>query len=195
MITGSRPAHAVLKGIALAARMALPGAEAQTPPPTMDTGALGAAVEEARRSPFHSRAGAEWTVALPPGRRHPAHPLHTQPPRPSEEDAPDAWSAFPLTLLSVVVADLGGLRLLNDDGVPEMLGFAIPVLVPAAVLKLAGVSFPHGVLGSALGLGAGVLSGALLWGPAGGEVAFLSGLVAHATAATWISTLIAGSGR
>ena len=67
----------------------------------------------------------------------------------------------------------------------------IPVLLPATSLKLAGVPFRHGAVGSAVGMVAGVVSAATAIRTEA-EWTLLFAPLVHAAAATWFSTMNAG---
>ena len=159
---------------------------------------INAAIEEVRHGPFHSRVGVERPAAIRPGGQHPAHSLHTYVPTPSEEEVPDVWSVFALTLPAAILADFTAVWLFfhsafgaEEDTMALLGALTIPVLVPAASLNLSGVPFGHGVTGSAVGMVAALVLTVAAIQPEM-EWTLLFPPVIHAAVATWFSMRNAG---
>ena len=156
MTRQSRAAHTFLPGFMLAACMALPaGASAQTAPPTTGTGALSAAMAEARRTPFHDGTGAEgiWTV-------QPVSPFAIG----GDQLAPDSaggpsfhwifWPTAIVTFLSDLAFLFGALSCYDPDcTLGFVMGTGAMILGPPIAARIAGGSFGKGLLGSLAGIG------------------------------------------
>ena len=135
--------------------------------------ALGAAIEEARRSPFHRRTGTEATASLLLG-HPPGHPPQEAPESPAPDAPPSFVAVFLPTLAVTYLADLAGIwaaicwgyggggGCIDDETINLALWVTVPVVVPA--LTAGGIKgrMLHGFVGSALGVAAGVVSMGIL---------------------------------
>ena len=157
MTKQSRAAHPFLPGFILAACVALPaGASAQTMPPTTGTGALSAAMAEARRTPFHNAtAGVESLVTVRLGEVRLPH---------AGQAAPDSatvsfhWIFWPTaigTFLSDLAFVFGVFSCYGEEDctLGFVMGTAALILGPPTTARIAGGSFGKGVLGSLAGIG------------------------------------------
>lgn len=161
MTRESHPAHTFLPGFILAACVALPaGASAQTAPPATAAGSLGAAMAEARRTPFHDGTGAEgiWTV-------QPGSPFAIG----GDQLAPDSaggpsfhwifWPTAIVTYLSDLAFLFGALNCIDtverdvDCTLGLVMGTGAMILGPPIAARIAGGSFGKGLLGSLAGIG------------------------------------------
>lgn len=171
MITKPKPAHALVPGFLLAACVGLPGlSAAQSATPAKGPDTLGAAMAEARRSPFHATNGSEGLAIVNPAGAPTTHAGDR--PVPDSARGPSFHRVFWPTLGAVFLSEVAfaGLILYCDpdgggsgDGCTEaqwkrrlVVGGAITVLLPSAAARVTGGSFAKGVLGSALGAGLGV---------------------------------------
>lgn len=146
------------------------GAAAQVAPPHQDIRALGAAIEEARGSPFHDRTGTDVPAALHLLGHLPVHPPHGVPQTPAADSLPSFGTVFVPTLAMTYLADLvgfwaaicwddgGGGGCIDDETINLALWVTVPVVVPA--LTAGGITdrMLPGFLGSALGTIAAVAS-------------------------------------
>ena len=147
----------------------VPAARGQALSSRAETGWLSAAIEEIRRSPFHAARSAadpgsgefagSW---LPLPATSPAWPVWT----PSSDSTLSnkrvflaALGASALTFYPGYAIAVGGATSTGGDAVPLLLaGLAVPVFGTAAGTTLAGARFPTALAGSALGLGAAVVT-------------------------------------
>ena len=158
-----RAAHTFLPGFILAACVALPaGASAQTAPPATAAGSLGAAMAEARRTPFHNATGADGLTMVQLAGVPVPHAGDRQATEPSFHRV--FWPTAAGVLLSEFAFLYGALHC-DPDSVPGrtasgcaaglLMGTAALVLGPPTASGIAGGSFRKGLLGSAAGLGVG----------------------------------------
>ena len=161
MITDTTSRTHLVAGFMLAACVALPaGASAQTVPPTTGTGALSAAMAEARRTPFHDATGAPGLMMVRAG-----SPFAIG----GDQLAPDSaggpsfhrvfWPTAVVTFLSDFAFFLGVVNCEDaaERGVDCTLGFVMGtgamILGPPIAARIAGGSFGKGLLGSLAGIG------------------------------------------
>ena len=166
-----RPAHTLLPGFMLACVAVPGGSAAQSATPTKGPGTLGAAMAEARRSPFHATNGAEGLDIV----QRPGVPFHTPETGPVRDSArgPSFHRVFwptlvaaPLSHLALFTLSFAGCYGNSSDAqcrAGNLAGGAIAVLVPATVSRIAGGSFAKGTFGSAVGGGLGFGLFYVLW--------------------------------
>lgn len=157
------PAIRILVATAAPAGALSAGAVAQVPPPSQSISALGAAIEEARRSPFHHRTGTEATASLLLLGHPPAHPPRESLRSPAADSPPSAAAVFVPTLAATYLADAVSFwaifcsRCLAHDAISYALVATVPVVVPALVAGAFAGRFKPTFLGSALGAGVAFL--------------------------------------
>ena len=161
----------ILFGILSVQCVLLPAAAvAQVDPGRRDISALGAAIEEARRSPFHAQVGTVATPALRLLGYPPAHPAQEVPQTATTDSPPSFAKIFMPTLAVTYLADLvgfgaaicwvygGGGGCLDNGAINLALMVAVPVVVPALTAGGTTDRFVPGLLGSALGTVAAFMS-------------------------------------
>lgn len=125
--------------------------------------ALGAAIEEARGSPFHRQTGARATVSLHLLGHREAYRPQEIPESPTDDSTPSFARVFVSTLAMTYLADLvglwaalcwaygGGGGCIDNETINLALGVTVPVVVPA--LTAGGITdrMLPGFVGSALG--------------------------------------------
>ena len=142
------------------------GAGAQTAAPRYEPGTLGAAVSEARRSPFHGRSALDGLATPAPSRSRPAHPPLHAVAAPGDVTFPRVfWPSLVAAVLSDFVF-MHSLTCLFGDGYCEVpddlqygyfgLGVALAGTGPPLGARLGGGSFSKALIGSVLGFGAGL---------------------------------------
>jgi len=141
----------------LAAYTASPvGASAQTVPPSKKSAALGAAMVEARRSPFCTTSGVEGLSIVEMASVH----VPDVGERPDSDSArgPSFHRVFWPTLRAVFLSEaVFSQAVLEDESdlAGDLFGRAILVVGPPAVARIMGARFTIGLLGSAAGVGLG----------------------------------------
>ena len=165
MTRESHSTHTFLPGFILAACVALPaGASAQTAPPATAAGSLGAAIAEARRTPFHNATGAPGLMMVRAG-----SPFAIG----GDQLAPDSaegpsfrrvfWPTAVVALLSDFAFLLGAANCVDAverdvDCTPGLvMGIGAMILGPPIAARIAGGSFGKGLLGSLAGIGLGAV--------------------------------------
>ena len=161
----------ILFGILSVQCVLLPAAAAaQVDPGRRDISALSAAIEEARRSPFHAQVGTAATPALRLLGYPPAHPPQEVPQTATTDSPPSFAKVFKHILAVTYLADLvgfwaalcwafgGGGGCIDNGAINLALWVTVPVVVPA--LTAGGITdrFVPGLLGSALGTVAAFMS-------------------------------------
>ena len=151
-----------------AALLLLPEASSAQRLPRQESLSLSAAIEEAKRSPFHVRDGVSGSVA--PGTEPTAHfwsgaNFMVAGQETGDEmpvDGPSAGKVFLATAIAAPVANAAGLALVlggfsTDAGDIAVLGGgAIALLGPPIAARLVGGRFGPALLGSAVGTGLGI---------------------------------------
>ena len=182
--------------VAIAASLAsLPdGGTAQTASSHRYATALGAAIEEARRTPFHARADTDAILVLHLPRYLPAPPPQEIPETLAADSLPSFLAVFLPTLAATYLADFaaywglacsisgGGSRCIDNLAITSAVAVAAPLVVPGLVAGWASDGrFSKALLGSVLGSGVMVLGLATTdwYGPA---VVFLPAIHTAVTA-------------
>ena len=156
-----------------AALLLLPEASSAQPLPRQESLSLSAAIEEAKRSPFHVRDGVSGSVA--PGTEPTAHfwsgaNFMVAGQETGDEmsvDGPSAGKVFLATAIAAPVANAAGLALVWGgfwadagesvwDDIAVLGGGAIALLGPPIAARLVGGRFGPALLGSAVGTGLGI---------------------------------------
>ena len=149
---------------AIAAAVAAPPAgtaAAQTSLRHHDIGALSAAIEEARRSPFHAGIAAADPVIFRPAGYQPVHPLQE-----AAQEAPgnrlSPRAVFLPTLTVTLLADVVGLVGFigwgyGGSGARAVLAATAAVVVPGLYAGSITNRYAHSLLGSLLGAGGAAL--------------------------------------
>ena len=161
----------ILLGILSVQCVLLPAAAAaQVDPGRQDISALSAAIEEARRSPFHVWTGAGASTALRLVGDLPAHQSREAPQTAATDSLPSFAKVFAPTLAVTYLADLvgfwaaicwaygGGGGCIDDEAINLALWVTVPVVVPALVAGGVTDRFLPGFVGSALGTVAAIVS-------------------------------------
>lgn len=154
----------LLPSLLLVVGAALPaGIGAQTVPPPAETSWLSASMSEARRSPFHSPASVSGPALL--GSVPVPAPVTERFQLADSANDPSFLSVFMPTLLVTAAADFAGYvgvicfvyGCRGWEPLFETIGLPALFLAPPTAAKLAGGSFGTALLGSALGVGAGLV--------------------------------------
>lgn len=140
---------------------------AQPSPRHHDIGALSAAIEEVRRSPFHLQTGVAVSAFLHLPGYPPAHPHQEVRETPAPDSLPTFRAVFLPTVTVTYLADAVGFWALLcwgfgggggciDNGLINLaIGTTIPIVVPAYMASTSGrVGFKPALIGSAIGAGA-----------------------------------------
>ncbi len=164
MIARPEPARALRPSLLFVAAALPAGTTAQTAPPPAETSWLSASMSEARRSPFHSPATVPGPALL--GSVPVPAPVNEGFQLADSANDPSFLKVFLWTLPVTAAADFAGLvgvicifhGCRGWESLWGTIGLPAWFLAPPAAVKLAGGSFGTALLGSAIGVVAGLSS-------------------------------------